>query len=109
MLVSNPPLGIDEKALGDSPHAIVDSDLTRIVPAVRVCHVEFFEERARIFFSILERDTEEDHVLVFVSLPGGFEIFGFRAAGHTPGRPKVQKDGFAAQFLESDLSSIEEG
>src|SRR5262252_11149880 len=84
MFVSDASLGIDEKALRDPPHAIVDCDFTGIVAPVGIGHVKLLEESAGILFSILKRDPDEDHIFVLNLLPSGFEILSFGAAGHTP-------------------------
>src|SRR5215471_17286493 len=73
MFVSDASLGIDEKALRDPPHAIVDCDFTGIVAPVGIGHVKLLEERARIFFASLTRSSEQDHIFVSRLLASRFD------------------------------------
>ena len=83
MLISDPALGIDEEALGDTPDAIVDGDLPRFVSAVGIGDVEFLRKAGRIFLGVLQRHAEKT---IFLSLifcqAASISLASSRQGGH---------------------------
>jgi hypothetical protein len=107
MLIGDASLGIDEEAFGNAPDPVVHGYLSGFVPAVGIRDVEFLKKGTRVFLLVLDGNAEKDQVFVLEALPSGFEILRLRAAGDTPGGPKIQKDRLAAQIVEADFAAIE--